>query len=235
MASLLEKGVGCMSFSNAAKGVKRIYTAEILKLFGYICLIIGVATSAVLFFSDGNETFDSAAAVSLGALVASVIMAIGYVVLMVTSFIMNLVGYINARNDNENFKTALVFLIVGIVFSVVQVVVLNKGFGSIMYSLSTLSETLATIFVIAGVMQIAFQLGREDIGKKGATVLKLIIAVECITFVLSFFSTFFRGEAASFSSVSVLLMGASILINFIKYILYLLFLSKSKKMLAENQ
>ena len=223
-----------MSFPNAAKGVKRIFTAEILKLFAYICLIIGVITTAILYLSDGNETLNSAAAVSLGALVVSVIMAITYVVLMVTSFIMNLVGYINARNDNENFKTALVFLSVGIVFSVVQVFLVNKGIGSIMYSLSTLSETLATIFVIAGVMQIAFQLGREDIGKKGATVLKLIIAVECITFVLSFFSTFFRNEANSFSSTSVLLMGASILINFIKYILYLLFLSKSKRMLAEN-
>lgn len=223
-----------MSFPNAAKGVKRIFTAEILKLFAYICLIIGVITTAILYLSDGNETFNSAAAVSLGALVVSVIMAITYVVLMVTSFIMNLVGYINARNDNENFKTALVFLSVGIVFSVVQVFLVNKGIGSIMYSLSTLSETLATIFVIAGVMQIAFQLGREDISKKGATVLKLIIAVECITFVLSFFSTFFRSEANSFSSTSVLLLGASILINFIKYILYLLFLSKSKRMLAEN-
>lgn len=223
-----------MSFPNAAKGVKRIFTAEILKLFAYICLIIGVITTAILYLSDGNETFNSAAAVSLGALVVSVIMAITYVVLLVTSFIMNLVGYINARNDNENFKTALVFLSVGIVFSVVQVFLVNKGIGSIMYSLSTLSETLATIFVIAGVMQIAFQLGREDISKKGATVLKLIIAVECITFVLSFFSTFFRNEANSFSSTSVLLLGASILINFIKYILYLLFLSKSKRMLAEN-
>ena len=70
---------------------------EIITLF---IASIAVITTAILYLSDGNETLNSAAAVSLGALVVSIIMAITYVVLMVTSFIMNLVGYINARNDN---------------------------------------------------------------------------------------------------------------------------------------
>lgn len=223
-----------MSFPNAAKGIKRIYRAEILKLFGYICLFVAVIGAAVaLSLSDGSGSSGAADSLSFGSIILAVIVGITCAVLMIISFIMNVLGYINARNDNENFKTALVFLIVGIVFSVISVFVLNQGISSVLYSLSTLSETLATIFVIAGVMQIAFQLGREDINKRGSTVLKLIIAVECITFVLSFISTFFRSDSTSL--VSTLLLVASLLVSFIKYILYLSFLSKSKKMLTENR
>lgn len=230
----LRKGKEYMSFPNAAKGIKRIYVAEILKLFAYICLAITAVAAAVALSSteDGGASGLSES-LSLGAFILAVITGLAYVVLMIIAFIFNLTGYIKARSDNENFKTALVFLIVGIAFSVLSTFVINKGIGSILYSLSTLSDTLATIFVIAGVMQIAFQIGREDINQKGKTVLKLIIAVECITFVLSFISTFFRGNTTS--AISAVLMIASLLVSFIKYILYLSFLSKSKKLLAEHQ
>lgn len=223
-----------MSFPNAAKGIKRIYAAEVLKLFAYFCLVItSVAASVVLASTEEGGTSGLSDSLSFGTFVLTVIVGIAYAVLMIVAFIFNLTGYIKARSDNENFKTALVFLIVGIVFSVLSALVINQGISSILYALSTLSDTLATIFVIAGVMQIAFQLGREDINQKGVTVLKLIIAVECITFVLSFISTFFRSDTTSL--ISLVLMVASLLISFIKYILYLSFLSKSKKMLAEQQ
>lgn len=222
-----------MSFPNAAKGIKRIYLAEILKLIGYICLILAAIVAVVAFAALGDEASDAAGALSLGGLIGTIVLVVVFGVLMITAFIMNLVGYINARNDNENFKTALVFLIVDIVFSIISLFIINNGLGSILYSLSTLSETLATIFVIAGVMQIAHQLGRNDINKKGTTVLKLIIATECITFVLSFISTFFRNDTTSILSV-VLFLG-SLLLSFIRYILFLSFLSKSKRMLLDHQ
>lgn len=221
-----------MQFPNAAKGIKRIYTAEILKLIAYILFGAAAVVGAVALFAadEGAGTTES---LSLGGLIATVVLAVVAAVLIVIAFIMNLIGYINARNDNENFKTALVFLIVSIVFSVVSLFVINNGLGSILYSMSTLSDTLATIFVIAGTMQIASRLGRADISQKGSTVLKLIIAAECITFVLSFISTFFRNDTTSM--IALVLILSSLLLSFIKYILFLSFLSKSKKMLMENQ
>ena len=222
-----------MSFPNAAKGIKRIYTAEILKLIGYICLILAAIVGVVALAAPGDEASGAAETLSLGGFIGAIVLVVAFAILMITAFIMNLIGYINARNDNENFKTALVFLIVGIVFTGISVFVINNGLSSILYSLSTLSETLSTIFVIAGVMQIARQLGREDISKKGTTVLKLIITTEVISFILSFISTFLRGGTTEI--VSTVLLLASLLVTFIKYIMYLLFLSKSKKMLQVIQ
>ena len=223
-----------MQFPNAAKGIKRIYTAEILKLIGYICLFLAAVVAIVSLATTADDTTSgSAESLSMGGLVGAVVLALVVGVLMITAFIMNLVGYINARNDNENFKTALVFLIVGIAFSVISVFILNNGLGSILYSLSTLSETLATIFAITGTMQLATQLGRADISHKGSTVLKLIIVAECISFVVSFISTFFRGDTTSI--ISFVLFLGSLLLSFIRYILFLSFLSKSKKMLMGQQ
>ena len=222
-----------MSFPNAAKGIKRIYTAEILKLIGYICLILAAIVGVVALAAPGDEASGAAETLSLGGFIGAIVLVVAFAILMITAFIMNLIGYINARNDNENFKTALVFLIVGIVFTGISVFVINNGLSSILYSLSTLSETLSTIFVIAGVMQIARQLGREDISKKGTTVLKLIITTEVISFILSFISTFLRGGTTEI--VSTVLLLASLLVTFIKYIMYLSFLSKSKKMLQVIQ
>ena len=222
-----------MSFPNAAKGIKRIYTAEILKLIGYICLILAAIVGVVALAAPGDEASGAVETLSLGGFIGAIVLVVAFAILMITAFIMNLIGYINARNDNENFKTALVFLIVGIVFTGISVFVINNGLSSILYSLSTLSETLSTIFVIAGVMQIARQLGREDISKKGTTVLKLIITTEVISFILSFISTFLRGGTTEI--VSTVLLLASLLVTFIKYIMYLSFLSKSKKMLQVIQ
>ncbi|WP_405343500.1 hypothetical protein [Ruminococcus sp.] len=222
-----------MSFPNAAKGIKRIYTAEILKLIGYICLILAAIVGVVALAAPGDEASGAAETLSLGGFIGAIVLVVAFAILMITAFIMNLIGYIKARNDNENFKTALVFLIVGIVFTGISVFVINNGLSSILYSLSTLSETLSTIFVIAGVMQIARQLGREDISKKGTTVLKLIITTEVISFILSFISTFLRGGTTEI--VSTVLLLASLLVTFIKYIMYLSFLSKSKKMLQVIQ
>lgn len=222
-----------MSFPNAAKGIKRIYTAEILKLIGYICLILAAIVGVVALAAPGDEASGDAETLSMGGFIGAVVLVVAFAILMITAFIMNLIGYINARNDNENFKTALVFLIVGIVFTGISLFVINNGLSSILYSLSTLSETLSTIFVIAGVMQIARQLGREDISKKGTTVLKLIITTEVISFILSFISTFLRGGTTEI--VSTVLLLASLLVTFIKYIMYLSFLSKSKKMLQVIQ
>ncbi|MBK6087395.1 hypothetical protein [Ruminococcus difficilis] len=223
-----------MSFPNAAKGIKKIYRAEILKLISYICLFFAAVTGAIAFLSTSDDvTSASSEALSMGGFIGAILFGAAFGILMIIAFILNLVGYINARNDNENFKTALVFLIVSIVFSIISVIVLHNGLSNIIYSMATLSETLATIFVIAGVMQIANQLGRDDVNKKGATVLKLIITAEVISFILTFISTFLRGGTTDIISTALFL--ASLVVTFIKFVMYLSFLSKSKKMLQEAQ
>lgn len=222
-----------MKYPNAAKGFKRIFTAEILKLISYVCLIGAVLIFVIALASSGVDDLSESDLMSVfGSAIGGVVLLLAFAILYFLWFIFNLIGYISARHDDENFKTALFFLIVSIVCSVASLVILSNGFASILYSLGTLSETLATIFVIAGGMKLANQLDRGDISKKGKTVLVLIIVVEVITFVITFITTFLRGIATSY--ISSVLMLVTFLLGIIKYIMYLSFLSKAKKMLREN-
>ena len=235
-----------MKFPNAAKGIKKIFAAEILRLFGAICfiaaaimIVIGFATAAVdagdlssvknvtEIFAGPNGT---AAATML--LIGGGIVCVGFI-LFIIGFIMNLVGYINASHDDSAFKSALIFLLISIVFAIVYGFTYNSGVGSAMYSFVTLTETIATIFVIAGVVKIADQLNRGDVSRKGSNILKLLIIVEVIAFIVSLITCFMGGMAASITAAILLLV--ALVLSFIKYIMYLTFLAKAKKMLAEGK
>lgn len=223
-----------MKFPNAAKGIKKIYSAEIMKLVSYICLIVAAVIGVIaIAAATGTGGSDTGLAVFAGG-VGAVVLVIAFIVLLIISFIMNLVGFINASHDGDSFKTALIFLILGIIMSALSgfFTAKNSGVGNVFYSLSTLSDTLATIFVIAGGVKLADRLNVGEVSRKGSNVLKLIIVVEIITFIVSFISTFMGGVATSI--VSAVLLLTAFILSFIKYIMYLSFLSQAKKMLMEN-
>ena len=59
-----------MSFPNAAKGIKKIYRAEILKLISYICLFFAAVTGAIAFLSSSDDvTSASSEALSMGGFI----------------------------------------------------------------------------------------------------------------------------------------------------------------------
>ena len=218
-----------MKFPNAARGFNKIFIAEILSLISVVAMIVGggifvggLALGNVVQNADG--WFLSG---SIGAIICGVVA----VVLAVISFFMTIVGYINASHDDVNFKTALIFLLISIVLSIVSVAFSTKSFSSFIYSLSTLCTTIATIFVIAGGVKFADQLNRGEVSRTGSTVLKLIIVIEIATFVIGVVSTFLRNNVVL--TVSAILFIAIQVLNLIKYITYLVFLNKAKKMFAK--
>ena len=95
-----------MRFPNALEGVKKIYKAEVIgligALFGFVAAILALA--GVSAGEDG-----------LGLVAVGGILIIAMAVLLVISFIMNLVGLNKAKPDEENFKNALTMVIIGII------------------------------------------------------------------------------------------------------------------------
>lgn len=230
---ILKKGVMYMKFPNAAKGFKKIFTAEILNLISFLCLIIAALVLAGSIGVAVNlNSVNAGKATFIGGAVGAVLLIVAFFVLHIVAFIMNLVGYINARHDDNNFATALVFLILSIVFAAISGILYKNGAGSVLFSLSTLSNTIATIFVIAGGVKIADQLNRGDVSRKGSLVLKLIIAIELLSFTASMITTFMGGMTAGVTALVLLVV--SLVLIIVKYITYLVFLSKAKNMLAEN-
>ena len=223
-----------MKFPNAAKGVKKIFTAEILNLIGTIVMVIAAIVVAIGGAGAAGAQTEEGIALALGGgiMVALIFIAV-YMILAIIAYIMNLVGIINASKDETNFKSALIFLIVGIVTTILVAVFRNNPVVySMLLSLGNLMNVFVNIFVIAGGVKIADKMNRGDISTKGTNVLKLIIVVAILSLIASLISSFMGGMVASVTAAVLLIV--SLILNIIKYFMYLSFLSQLKKSLAEG-
>ena len=114
-----------MKFPNAAKGVKKIFTAEILSLIGQIlaavstiAVLIAILTSGITVESlkTGNG-FEGLVGFLLIAGIAWIVMGI----FMFIAMIIRIVGIAQARRDEDNFTAALVFQIMSIVTTLLTI------------------------------------------------------------------------------------------------------------------
>lgn len=224
-----------MKYPNAAKGVKRIFTAEILGLISSILLVVGfILMIPAVLVANGAEGMEGAA---IGATVAMGVFVLIAGVLSIIAFIMNIVGINNASKDEENFKSALLFLILGLVAKAASITIgrFVKDAAVATGMLDTAANLLnifVTIFVISGIVKLADRLNRGDISAKGTNVLKILIAVNVLSLIASFIASVMGGPVAS--SVTLALAIVSAVLSVVQYIMYLSLLSKAKKMLAES-
>ena len=222
-----------MRFPNAAKGVKRIFTAQILQLIGTVCAVIG----GLIFISGGATALltkgsNAGAAAALGQMGIALIFFIGYGVLALIAFIMQLVGIINAKNDEDSFKSALVCLIVVPIiggFFVRSAPVVT----SLCASVGNLMTLFVTIFIISGIIKLADQLNRGDVSTKGSNILKIIIVIAGLSLILSIVSSFMLTNTA-IAVTALILLAVAMVLSVVQYIMFLTLLAKAKNMLVES-
>lgn len=225
-----------MRFPNAARGVKKIFTAEILKLIGYICAIIAVLIVAVSAAAAGAaQGSDIGIATFIGGAAGGVVLLLACIVLCIIAFILHLVGIINARHDEESFKSALICLIIELVAPILSgfFVNINSTVASLFYTFSQLMGLFVTIFIISGCIKLADKMNRGDISTKGTNILKIIIVVTGLSLIISIVSSFMLVNVAMLVTALILLAVAMVL-SLVQYVMFLSFLSQTKKMLAES-
>lgn len=224
-----------MRFPNAAKGVKKLFTAEILNLIGTLCGIIGLGIIAVGIAAAGvNGQTDAGMAALVGGAAGGMIFVIAYVVLVTIAFILHLVGIINARHDEESFKSALICLILNLVAMVCSGIFtsINTTVASLFYTFGNLMNLFVTLFIISGIIKLADQLNRGDVSAKGSNILKIIVVIAALGLVISIVSSFIMSTAAMVTAM--ILMAVALILSVVQYIMFLTFLAKAKKMLAES-
>lgn len=218
-----------MRYPNAAKGIKKIYLAEILGILALVLAIvmaIMVAGSHVDTSISGEEAAQALQAANLGT--PFVILGVAMMLLMLVSYFMNLIGVINASKDDEVFKMALWALLASIAFGVVAAILENSNakVASWLKVPSTLFELVVTIYVLDGIGNLARNLGKNDIAdlsKQCRTwmmcALVLSAAAEVLVAVQAAESTFktTSGIAAS-------------LLGIVAYVVYLRVLNKARLM-----
>ena len=216
-----------MRFPNAAAGVKKIFTSEILSLIAGLLSVIaaigGVVLAAAATSADNSS--DAAAAAGLAGLGIFTVFGIGAAILLVIAFILKLVGINKAKVDEPAFKTAMIFVLVGIVATLIGGFINNDTVKSIFDIISSVASLCVTLYIIQGIKNLADQLNDGAVSAKGSKIFMLIACIYCIRILASIISLFAPTVAGILE-----LVGA--IVSIVQYIIFLTYLSQAKKMLA---
>ena len=216
-----------MRFPNAKKGVSKIFTATLLLLIFDVL----AATSTIVGIVFMGLKNDNAFAVTT---IFTIVFGLGDAIVMLIGFILTQVGLFQSRKDEKSFLVALIAAAVGVVASVLSLVFSqNKLAEQLIDCAAEIAWTTVTLFVILGIMQLARALEREDMVKKGVIAFKVYLTVQLL-YILGIFVGAVFADNFLLQITSLLLRLSSLLAGVAACIVYLVFLSQSKKMLAEG-
>jgi len=235
------KGDILMQFPNAARGVKKLFTAEILGLVSTVILVLSTATLLVFsliqaFLTMRGEATDLSTLLTVSAIVTGVISIAAFVVMLVSA-ILSIIGMAQAGKDEPAFRTALIFTIIGLVASVVMNVLLiaMPAWRTALQQLNGLFDNviniLVVVFVVQGVSSLAEEIGDETLERRGELIRKLIVIMLTLSIFANLIGTsffFIGGVMASFAGILGLI--AEIL-SIVYYVIYLIFLGRASKVL----
>ena len=137
-----------MKFPNAAKGVKKIFNAEIISL---IAALIGGAGLILGLIGASKETGESVGTTLLA--VSGALLIVSGIALLVAG-IMNIVGFIQAAKDEVGIKRAVLCTVFSALLACVAAFFENQtgflgGLGTVLSTIATVLNMLVALFVIA--------------------------------------------------------------------------------------
>ena len=214
-----------MRSPNAYKGVSKLFLAEILMLIGSVVSIIAAILLLAAYSSDPNGLVEGAVA-TMG--VSSIVM-VASSVLAVIGFVLNIVGLVQAKKDDNGFKFALILALICIALSIVSSILanVNPNVAGWMEFAVTIFELAVFEYVVLGIMSLANQLGDQGMASFGAKVRMLISILYIVLLIIRLFSNI----NVTFAGVVGVVVGA--ILELVVYIGYLIYLAKAKKMLAK--
>lgn len=234
-----------MKYPNAAKGVKKIFTAKILELISIICMAAALICALLLFVSAANNSNAGAGA----SAIAAMIFLGGALILLTIGAIMMLVGLIQAGRDEASFKSALICILGEIIaLAIATIISANSAAGmsgpvldlaaaggsiSLSHLITSISNLLITVFIITGIIRLADQLNDGSVSAKGSNVLKIIVVVNVLVIIADIIALIFGANPATAATCGILLIVALVL-QIIQFFMYLSLLSNGKNMLADN-
>ncbi len=223
-----------MTFPNAAKGLKKIYSAEILALVAALCsgIILIVTAFTVASAEDGSVA---------GALTGVAIIGLfglGALVLLILALIFNLIGISSAKKDEtgdqKGFATAFICIICSLIAGVVagffttSIPALATG----LTTASKLLDLIATYYVLYGIADFADKLGDSDLAAKSRGMAVKLCVLYCVSIIANAVTSFLSGKLGTI--VALLLALVVLLFSVVYYIMYLRTLKTAKEVFASK-
>ena len=214
-----------MRYPNAYKGVSQIYKAELIAILAVICTGIG---AILAIFGVGVADVGSEA-VGKGFAITGGLFVIATAVLMIVSYILNIIGVGNAAKDESGFRSAMIAIIIGIVASIVAGIFSNKEVVCLLAQLvSKICDILVFWFCIGGIRNLADKMNDRNIANKADSFTKLIIGIYVAGIVLAIIGSFVKVGGFLDGFIDV----AGAVCSIVAYLSYLSLLKGARDMLA---
>ena len=226
-----------MTFPNASTGVKKIFTAQILRILSTVFLIVGAVSTlvtAALIAAENSEIEGP----SVGLAVISVIFLVIGGVLAIIAFLMNIIGLRQAGTDEESLHMAFIVSIFALVISFVSTLfdLLNVGGGiadNIAEAVGFVCEIFVIISVIRGITNLADQLHNEKVASLGDKLSNVILVILILALIANTVPIFLGADQNVLTSATILEM-VSLVLTAVGYVIYLVFLGKASNMLRTS-
>ena len=217
-----------MKFPNAAKGISKIFTSEILALIAAIATGVASILAAVMYASAKTNSTAGAAASGIGMLV----LGLGASVLLVIALILQIVGVVQTSKDEDSFKMIIYLTIFTLIVAVVAAIFSRVTFlNNIANAVSAIGGFVTTLLIILGIGNLGVQVGNDEVIDKCSSQFKLILGIGIVALLARFFCIFLPTIPAQ--GIVIALAVVALVLSVIQYILYLSLLSKAKKMLND--
>ena len=217
-----------MKFPNAAKGISKIFTSEILALIAAIATGVATILAVVMYASAKTNSTAGAAASGIGMLV----LGLGASVLLVIALILQIVGVVQTSKDEDSFKMIIYLTIFTLIVAVVAAIFSRVTFlNNIANAVSAIGGFVTTLLIILGIGNLGVQVGNDEVIDKCSSQFKLILGIGIVALLARFFCIFLPTIPAQ--GIVIALAVVALVLSVIQYILYLSLLSKAKKMLND--
>lgn len=221
-----------MKFPNALKGLKKIYTAEILMLvcglLGGIAGVFGQKASEQIA-EHGTEGLDIGTA--FGVFIP--IMLSGLIAIFAT--LIEFFGLKDASEDDENFKKGYTYALIGLIVTIVIEFLSFMKIGGDMVTdlgkvVSNFVQIVVTLYVIYGIRSLAEKLGDTEMAERGKKVFTIYSASVILASLVELGMAVLEGGTKT--AVVGILGAVMLVLTIVGYVMYLRYLSSAKKMLA---
>lgn len=216
-----------MNFPHAAKGIKKLFIAEILCLVSVVS--IGLGTIFALF-SDPNE--------GSGVLVLTSISIGSFLVFL--ALVLQIIGVIQAAKDEESFRivihVTLFSIAVSLITSALSVIFRDDAIlPSVANLVSSVVAVITTVLIIIGICNLMNTLGKQDLVAKGGKILRIVVWLAVLSLIMSFINIFLPNnfeDAKPLAKVIVICLTVlAVVLEIIEYVLFISLLGKASKAL----
>lgn len=219
-----------MELRNAEKGIRKIFIAEIM------AIIAAVMSGAASLFLGIQLNIDINSWTDVGWGIWGLVCGFVAISFWLIQLILGFVGYFQASKDETCFKRAMICNVAGgilmIFSSSIQSV--NTTVYTVLSASGTIVEMFIMVYAIIGLLHLSERCERPDVTETGTLLLRVLVATYIVSALNALIIRIF--ELSDHAKIIALVTGVvELLLSMVQYLLFMFYLHKTKKMLADNR